>query len=430
MKTTWELQTMLQQKSKMSVLPWVICALAALFYCYEYFLRISPSVFTDDLMNTYGLGGAALGNLVAFYYYAYTPMQLPVGLLMDRYGPRALLTLASLLCAIGSFLFAATQIVLIAQMGRFLVGFGSSFAFVGVLKLASIWLKRENFGFVVGLATTLGMVGAMVGQNALARLVKTFGWQQVTYASAVFGVVLALILWGMIRNGDTREVIVSKPVFFSRIFKDLFVALQNRQIWLAGIVGGLLYIPTSVFAELWGVPYLEQAQGFSVSDAAGAISMIFLGWAIGGPLIGAISDRLRRRKLPIILGSFVAAGLMTLFLFTDHMSQTMICITLLIFGIFSSAENITFAIARESCSDSIAGTAVAVNNFLVMLGGMLLQPLVGKMLDVKWNGVMENGHRVFTNADYQHALLVLPVGLLLAGIMTFFIRETYAKAAI
>ncbi len=406
---------------------WLVWWLGALFYCYEYFLRISPSVFTGDLMNTYGLGGAALGNLVAFYYYAYTPMQLPVGILMDRYGPRILLTIACLLCAVGSFLFAATHSVYVAQLGRFLVGFGSSFAFVGVLKLASIWLKRENFGFVVGLATTLGMVGAMVGQNALAYLIHAFGWQAITFSSAAFGLVLAVVLWSIIRNAKSDVTVVHQTIHYSQIFRDLGVALRNRQIWLAGIVGGLLYIPTSVFAELWGVPYLEQAHGFTTKDAAAAVSMIFLGWAVGGPILGAISDRLRRRKLMVILGSIVAAGLMALFLFTDHMSASFISIILLIFGMFSSAENLTFAIARESCADAIAGTAVAVNNFLVMLGGMLLQPLVGRMLDMRWSGAMTEGHRVFSNADYQHALLVLPAGLLLAAIIAFFIRETYAK---
>ena len=405
---------------------WLVWSLGAIFYCYEYFLRISPDVFTGDLMRTYGLGGAALGNLVAFYYYAYTPMQLPVGVLMDRYGPRLLLTVAALCCAIGSFLFAATQDIWVAEIGRFMVGFGSAFAFVGVLKLAAIWLPADRFAMVVGLATTLGMVGAMIGENALTYLVRAFGWQNTTFGSAIFGLILAFIIWIIVRNTkkETEQELHYKKIDMKIIFRDLGTALKTRQVWLAGIVGGLLYIPTSVFAELWGIPYLEQARGFSSYQAAAAVSMIFLGWAVGGPIIGFISDRLHQRRSPIIIGSLLAALLIGLLLLTPSIPINIVFVIFLLFGIFSSVENITFAIARESCAAEIAGSAVAINNMLVMFGGMLLQPIVGQLLDTHWQGTLKNGHRVFSNLNYQHALLLMPVGLFLAAIITCFIRKT------
>lgn len=416
-------------KQNLQFYAWLVWSLGALFYCFEYFLRISPDVYTGDLMSTYGLGGAALGNLIAFYYYAYTPMQLPVGILMDRYGPRILLTLAALSCAIGAFLFAATPYVWVASLGRFLVGFGSAFAFVGVLKLAAIWLPSDRFAFVVGLATMLGMVGAMVGENALTFLVQKFGWQQTTYGSAVFGVVLAILLWAIVRNTKNEEdkAIHYNRVSFKQIMTDLNQALSHKQIWLIGIVGGFLYIPTSVFAELWGVPYLEQARGFSGYQAAGAVSMIFLGWAIGGPLIGFISDHLHLRKAPLVVGSFFAAVLIAFLLFSQSLSVVTAFILFLVFGMFSSVENLTFALARESCAKEIAGSAVAINNMLVMFGGMLLQPIVGMLLDKGWTGAMLHGHRVFSSNSYEHALIVLPIGLLLSGVLTVFIRETHGQ---
>jgi MFS family permease len=383
-------------------------------------------------MHTYGLGGAALGNLVAFYYYAYTPMQLPVGILMDRYGPRLLLTLAVLCCAIGSFLFAATNLVWVAALGRFLVGFGSAFAFVGVLKLAAIWLRPDRFAFVAGLATTLGMVGAMIGENALTYLVNTFGWRHTTYGAAVFGIILGIIIWAIVRNRRhkaTMQQTEYQSIKFRDILRNLLRALTHKQLWLAGVVGGLFYIPTSVFAELWGIPYLEQARGFSNYQAAAAVSMIFLGWAIGGPVVGFISDHIKLRKAPLVIGGFLAALLIAMLLFIPTMPISIVFTLFIFFGIFSSAQNITFAIARESCSKDIAGTAVAVNNMLVMFGGMILQPMVGHLLDNRWNGAVLHGYRVFDNLDYQHALVILPIGLVLAAILTVFIRETHAKLA-
>lgn len=158
----------MQKNKKLQWFPWLVCMLGALFYCYEYYLRIAPSVMTADLMRAFAISAAALGNLTAFYYYAYTPMQLPVGILMDRYGPRRLLVIAVLCCALGSYLFTQTSHIGIAQLGRFLVGFGSAFAFVGVLKLSALWLAPERFAFMSGFATTLGMLGAVIGDISLS----------------------------------------------------------------------------------------------------------------------------------------------------------------------------------------------------------------------------------------------------------------------
>ena len=418
------------QKSHRSAVfyAWFVCGLGALFYCYEYILRIAPSGFTGSLMTTYGLNGTGLGTLVGMYYFAYTPMQLPVGILMDRFGPRLLLTLASLGCAIGAFLFAATDIFWVAAVGRFLVGLSSAFAFVGVLKLASIWLPADRFGFIAGLTTTLGMVGAMVGTNLIVVLTQAMSWQVITFASAGFGILLAIIIWSMVRNirPQMRVEEEHQKVEWTHIFKDLKTAMSQRQIWLSGMVGCFYYIPTSVFAELFGVPYLEQARGFSPDSAAFAVSMIFLGWAIGGPVVGLWSDRMKLRKPLVILGGLVAAVLIGFALLLPNLTFMMAAMVFFLFGVFSSAENITFAIARESSSPKIAGTAVAVNNMLVMLGGMVLQPVVGKLLDQHWTGSMMNGHRVFSNGDYMHALMLMPVGLLIGAVLTFFIRETYA----
>jgi MFS family permease len=405
-----------------------VWGLAALFYCYEYLLRISPSLFTGDLMRYYSLNGAALGNLIAFYYYAYAPAQLPVGILMDRFGPRVLITLAALGCAIGSFLFAATHLFYVAAIGRFLVGFSSAFAFVGVLKVATIWLPANRFGMIAGLTTSLGMVGAMIGDNLLNLVIERWHWQLTTMLSGVFGIILAIVLWMFVRNARKSIAKTYSPIRFSAIVKTMLVALKQKQVWLAGVVGCCYYIPTSVFAELWGKPYLQDGRGFSSTDAAFIVSMIFLGWAVGGPILGAISDLIRLRKLPLFFGGLIASALMFFALLDTSLSMTVLSFVFFLFGFFSSAQNQTFSISRESCPSSISGTALAITNMLVMLGGMVLQPLVGKLLDNGWDGKIQNGVHVFSNANYTHALMILPIGLAVGAIVTLLIRETHAKA--
>lgn len=146
----------------------LICGLAGTFYCYEYLLRISPNVMLNDLMLEFDIRAGAVGNLAAFFYYAYTPLQLPAGFLLDRFGPRRMLTFATLCCAIGTLLFSATTVLEIAQFGRFLVGFGSAFALLGVLKLSAIWIPSVYFPMMVGFIITFGTLGAMFGNIVMS----------------------------------------------------------------------------------------------------------------------------------------------------------------------------------------------------------------------------------------------------------------------
>jgi sugar phosphate permease len=424
-----ELNGMHQIKQK-KWLPWFICSLGALYYCYEYLLRISPSVMIDDLMNVYHLTGAEVGSLSAFYYHAYVPMQIIVGLLMDRYGPRRLLTIACLCCAFGSYLFATTHFVSIAQLGRFLVGLGSAFAFVGALKIATIWLPPNRFAFISGLITCLGMVGAMIGDIVLRGVVDTAGWQLATYSSAAVGVFLTLAIWLFMRDvnpySTNRRAQKTK---FNELLLGLWGALKNPQIWLNGAIGFLLYLSLSAFAELWGIPYLEQAHGLSNMQAAHVNSMVFLGWAIGGPFWGWLSDFIQRRRVPLLLSAIGSFTLACFILYFPHLSIPVLYIALLLFGILSSAQILVFAICHELTSIKVAGTAIALTNMIVMLGGNLFQPLIGKFLDIAWSGEMLKGIRIYSAHAYQLALGIIPASIFLVLIILFFLRETHGKAA-
>ena len=424
-KTKWKALKALQASK---AFPWVVWGFGALFYCYEYFLRIQPSMMADDLMRTYSLNAAALGNLVAFYYYAYTPMQVFVGVLMDRYAPRMLIAFAILCCALGSLLFAATDLLWVAQAGRFLVGFGSAFAFVGVLKIATIWLPPNRFAIVAGTTTTLGMIGAMIGDNILAVMVKGIGWRPTIYISVLFGFILAFAIWVIIRDakGRGRQQVHYATLTFKQVLVGLKHVFQNRQIWIAGIIGFLLYLSLSMFAELWLMPYLQQARGLSVREAAAATSMMFLGWASGGPLMGAFSDFISRRRIPLILGSLLAAVLAMILIYIPNLTTVEIYLALVFMGIFCSSQNIVFVTARENAPQKFSGSALALTNLLIMAGGMIFQPLVGAFLD---NGTskMINGVHVYSASTYQNVLIILPIAFLLSMVLSFFLKETYAK---
>lgn len=416
----------------------MVCTIAAVFYCYEYLLRISPSLMEPALREHFNLSASGFGLLAGAYYYAYVPMQLPVGVLMDRYGPRRLLTFACLVCVIGTFMFAGTDDFWIAATGRFLVGFGSAFAFVGVLKLATIWLPEDKLGMVSGLASALGTIGAMFGDNLLHIVVQQWGWQKTINITGVAGIALILVLWyGIYEEKEAKEITKDATVSsFKQIMVDLGFILINSQFWINAMYGCLVYLPATVIAELWGIPYLMNAHGMTQSSASLANSLLFLGFTLGAPLMGLASDKLKRRKPPMVLGAVVAAIIMVTILYMPGLSPTSINILMFLLGIFYSAQCLVFAVAREQSPNEAAGTAMALTNMIVMLGAMFLQPLVGKLLDhslASNNAAVANitegtqgMFKLYSALDYKYALAVVPAGIILAAILILFLRETYA----
>jgi sugar phosphate permease len=410
-----------------SLVAWIICGLGALFYCYEYLLRIAPSVMSGELMRSYHIDATHFGNLTAFYYYAYTPMQIIVGVFMDRYGPRLLVTIACLFCAAGTYLFACSDLLVVAQLGRFMVGFGSAFAFVGALKLATIWLPPEHFALVSGIIIGLGNLGAMVGDMFLTTLVKHSGWQQTSMYTALVGIFLALLIVLIVRDNNSKVSRTRDLTSFKTVFHGLWQVIRHKQIWLNGLVGALIYLPTTAFAELWGIPYLEQARGFSNADSAQIISMVFLGWVIGCPLVGFISDHFKRRLMPLMIGAVVAFVDVCILLYGPTLSIVGTSLLCFVLGAFACVQVLVFAIGRESSPKRIAGTAIALTNMLVMLGGVIFQPLVGWFLDMRWDGKLIDGVRQYSAQDFQQAMIVLPVGIAASFIVMWFVKDTRCK---
>lgn len=419
-----------EDKKDVSLMAWFICILGGVYYCYEYFLRITPSVMSNELMGYYHLNATQLGNLSGMYYYVYAPMQLVVGLMMDRFRPRVVLTIACLLCATGSFLFAISDQVLVAQIGRLFIGFGSAFAFVGALKLATIWLPHRRFAMFAGLITSLGMLGAVSGDVVLTKLVHLLPtWQESVFISAALGVVLAIVLFTFIRDkSDSNQGPVQESISLLLLVKQLGKICISKQLWINGAIGCLLYVPLSAFAEMWGVPFLRESHGFSADEAAWGISLVFLGWAVGGPIAGWMSDVLRARRLPLIVGSLLSAATAMLVIYHQNATHIEINVALFILGVLSGVQVIVFAVGRELSSRVAPATAVAFTNMVVMVGGMVLQPAIGKILDLNWSGTYVQGMsdvRFYSPEAYQHALLAMPIGMLLAMLLAFCLRESH-----
>lgn len=407
---------------KQLILGAFICAIGASFYCYEFVLRIIPGALQSELSAALGhISATTFGQLSALYYFAYSPMQMPVGMLMDHYGPRRLLTVACFCCALGSWMFMMTSSMWLVGSGRFLVGFGSSFAFVGVLSLAISWLPRRYFSLVAGLITTFGMLGLVYGEVKITTLSLALGWEHVLWLMVLIGTGLTVLTALIVRDSPRGHL--SHEHSFAEFFRNVWQVLTSSQVWLIGVVGACLYTSLSVFGELWGKTYLEQAHHLSKTEAAHTISAMFLGWAVGAPISGYFSDRTGRRVLPLVVGAVVSFVCISLVLYYPGLSYYSLNTLLFLYGVFSATEIIVFIMAKENSGARLSGTVFAATNMIVTLGGVIFQPLVGKLLDSFGDVRLVNGEHIYSVLDYQLALSILPISLLVVAVLAFFMKD-------
>ena len=411
-------------------LAWLICGMAALFYCYAYFLRVSPSVMMTQLIDRFHIDAASFGVLSTFYYFAYAPMQLPVGILLDKYGARLMMFLACLVCVVGVLIFIVADNLFIAATGRFLIGLGSAFSYIAVLKIASNWLPSNRFATAAGLTTSFGMLAAIFSDNYLTHIVDSIGYQNALYSALVAGVILCISIGLIIRDHPTKSQnnAFSTHAPTKRIKQGIMMMLKSRQMLLIGIIGALLYLPASVFLDLWGIPYFKSVYQLSPSQAASVISMVFIGWIVSSPLIGMLSDKLKRRRLPLTTASILAALTISLVFLNHSLSIPTLYILMLLFGIFCGSHPLCFSLSKETNPAELSATATAVTNFFIMLGGMIFQPLVGLLIEWHWNGAMQQHIPLYSASDFSFALTIIPIALIIASGLSLWVKETASAA--
>lgn len=400
--------------------------LAASFYLYEFILQVAPSVMAESMMKTFGVTGEGFGFISAFYFYAYAPAQLPAGVLYDRYGPRKLMTFAIVLCALGSAFFASTDSVLTASMGRFLIGIGSAFSFIGVLVLISRWFPPHYFAILAGIAQLMSSVGAMFGEMPLAALVNQIGWREASFLLAAVGFILAGLFWVFIRDFPDQK---NQPIpnnYLKDEWKRLIEVCRHRHTWIIGSYAFAIWTPIAVFAALWGVPFLQEKYQVSVVTASGLCSMIWLGIGIGSPFLGWLSDKVESRRCALIISSVLGLSATLVLLYLPELPFTWAYLVCFILGLGAGGQTVSFAVVKDNNPSDLVGTASGFNNLSVLIGGALFQPLVGYLLHHSDSWRLVNNVHVYSLESYQRALLVMPLCFFVSLIIAvFLLKETH-----
>ncbi len=411
--------------------PWLVWGLAASAFFIEYFARVAPGVMIDSLMRDFKVQALALGSLSAFFYYTYVGMQIPVGILVDRFSLRWLLTSMIFICGLGCLIFASTTHLGIAAFARLMMGFGAAFAFVSALKVASVWFPAHQFGLLAGLTQALGMLGAAVGQMPMAYLVVHLGWRQTLFFIASLMILLSALVAILVRDRvkPLTSVLAKKSLMHSP-WSGLMKVLKNPQSWWNALFAGLLFAPTAALAELWGVKFFRQTYHLSNEIAAMGIGLIFIGWTLGGPLTGWISDKIKRRKIILILSACFSLFFASLVIMLPNLSLGILFSLLFLYGLANTGVATAYAVASEINPQAVAGTSVAFANMASVIIGAGFQPLIGWLLEKKWDGTVVDGLAFYSNADFRSALFILLVSLTLAVLVACGIKETYCQRVV
>ena len=406
----------------------LILIVASLLYVYEFYLRVIPSVITEDLMKDLHINAHQLGVISALFYVSYTFMQIPAGLLVDRFGPRRLLTIATIICAIATMLSGIATNQTTAAFSRFLIGFGASFAYACPLLVAKYWFAANRFAMIGGCIQALGALGAIIGNEPVAYLTESIGWRQTCFKSGLFGLVLALIIWLVVRDKPTQPKRHHHAMQQMKESKRLKVVIKNPQTWFVATMGFCYWAPMTVFAELWGRTFITQTHSISITQASLMMSWVWIGVALGGPFFGWLSNRISSRKIPIYLSYTIMLISTYSLIYSPLNSHVIIDIGLFLFGFASAAQCITFGLVSDNNPRNVIGTAIGLNNMAVIAGGIILQPLVGLLLEYVTNTDGTSADILFHLKDFQSAFILMPICTLI-GLFTciFFVKETHAK---
>jgi len=422
------------QRYAPATLGWLIWGLGAAFYFSGFYQRVAPAIMTDRLMMDFGIGAAALGNLSAFYFYGYVAMQIPTGVLADTWGARRLLSWGALVAALGTFLFAAAPSLPVACGGRLMIGASVGVAWVALLKLAIQWFPANRFAFASGLALFVGVAGGISAGVPLRLLVDLFGWRTVMGFSGAATLLIGLVIWLTVRDDPADKGYRSYTPLSARkgspsgsMLSGLGTVLRFKNTWLLALAPSGLVGPLLAFAGLWGVPFLTTHYGLTPAESAALTSTLLMAWALGGPILGALSDRLGKRKTLYVWGCLFSCGGWALVLYAPDLPVWLLSCLIVVVGFGSGTCTLGFAFLKESVPPGLSGTASGVCNMGYMMGPMVLQPLMGWVLDAGWKGGMVNGVRVYDLDAYHGAFSLMLSWSVLAVVLAALTTETHCR---
>jgi predicted MFS family arabinose efflux permease len=405
-------------------------AIVVATYALSFFQRFAPAGIAADLVAAFNTSASSLGALAATYFYVYTLMQVPTGILVDTLGPRRILLIGGVLGGAGSLMFALASGLELALLGRTLIGLGVSVTFIAMLKIIAVSFDERRFATLVGLAMLIGNLGSVLAGAPLSWLAQLTSWRHIFVALAGVSLLLGVACWVLLREQPTvAGQSDAKPSFdWGLVASGLVSVLRNRDSWPTVCVNFGICGSFFAFAGLWATPFLTQAHGLTRAAAANHVSLYFVGFALGCVFMGALSDRLGKRKPVLIVTSHLYLLIWLLLLWDLALPLLASYALFTLMGLITAGFTLTWACAKEVNAPQLSGISTSVTNMAGFLAGAILQPLVGWVMDRHWQGGLTgSGARLFTPEDFHAGLLLLTAVAAFGALSSWWIRETACR---
>ncbi|MDR0556028.1 MAG: MFS transporter [Holosporaceae bacterium] len=417
---------MTQTSKKSQTLPFVMWFLAMLLFFYQFIARSSfPTVLTEQFMQYFHLDAVGMGALASCYYWVYTFMQIPAGIIIDKISARAVATVCAACCSGGVLVFIATDNFFVAGLGQMLLGFGSSFTFLLCMKIITTWFSPEQIPMKCSCTIVVGCMGPVVGGPLVSQMVKHFSWQLVLEWFASFGLFLTVVLWLIIRD---KESAISKKNEEKKIsvVAALKMAAIDKQLWVLSLFTMALYAPLSALGDLWGVSFIKKAYGVDSTVAAFANNMLYIGTVIGSPIWAYFAGRWNSYKKPMTVGIGLALASMGVVIFVPGLPIEVVFALLLQTGLGCGAM-LAYSLAMAIFPRNMSATVSGIVNMAAMMSGVILMPLIGCIVNWAWDGTMENGLKVYSVNDFRLGLTTVFLFLLAGLFLMSLVKDRSPK---
>ena len=407
---------------------WSIVLCGCIFYMYQFLLRVSPNVMNSEILTNFAIDSLGISFMIGLYNWAYSGMQIPLGITIDRLGPKLFLCVATLLCACACFLFGSSTNPMIGGAARFMMGLGSACGLVGTMKLGILWLEPKHIAKVMGLVLLMGTAGASLGGVPLELLVNKIGFTNTMYTLGLLGLGIAVLVFLVVSNHppidhhDEIEDIYNNE----HPLTDLKRLVKSPQIWLLSVYGMCMYLPITIMGVAWGVSFLTRTTGESELVAASIVSSMFIGAACGSPFFAFLSDTIKSRRKPMIFGPCVTAAIWFTVFLVDLPLYALYPL-FFVAGFSYASKSLSFVSACESMPLKMSGVTIAFVNGIVMTTGIIFLPIIGKLIRSHWDGTMVNGIPYYSSGDYQFALMLVPIMISISLILALFTKETHPE---
>jgi len=413
--TNENITTKLSDSYFVPVLMW---GLATTFFAFQFIMRIMPGLVMPDLMQKFQINATSFGFFASLYYFGYAGMQIPMAWLLDKFGPRIIISSCAFICAIGTILLVYTNYWLAALICRFLIGASSAAGFLGTSKLTLLWFPTKLYARMIALNCTFGLMGALYAGRPMSTLVHKFGWETVLLGVGFIGLLMATIFSLLIRSPNHTAEALTDDI---HILKNIKIVMTDKRFIIIAIANLLMVGTLEGFADVWGVSYLITTWEISKKDAASLTSLIFLGMIFGAPILAYIADKIKSAYKVVSATGFLLAIIFFIILsWNTNLYSWFLYVLLFLAGILCSYQVLVFSIGVSSVPPYLSSITVAFLNCVNMLGGSFFHGIIGYLMDFFHNNIIENSVPIYDVRTYTYALSIIPIAAMVGGIMVIY----------